>query len=242
MSPIPAAKVSRMKVRGTVGSVAVCCVLLACSGSEFSASGSTGGDGASAADAGSGGSRSGSESGSAGVGSGGDATSTAGSTSGGAGAGGITNVVGGGGGAGDGTGAAPPALAVCNRSHWTASAFGSYTIGDGGPPANAIDGEQSTRWTSGANQATGQWFAVDLGGQLTLTTIDLYSTRVTDRPVGVLLELDGKSVAATTTSTPFGTELVFPATRASAVRLVLSSAAADWWSIDELEASCLATP
>jgi hypothetical protein len=229
-----------MKVWGTLTSVAVCFVMLACGGSEFSASASASGAAASAAGLGPSASSGGAESGAAGVGGAGDASSAAGSA--GAGAGGTLNVVGGSGGAGGGASGTPPTLAACNRSQWAASAFGSYTIGDGGPPANAIDGEQSTRWTSGANQATGQWFAVDLGGQFTLTTIDLYSTRVSDRPVGVLLELDGKSVAATITSTPFGTELVFPATRASALRLVLSSAAADWWSIDELEASCLATP
>ena len=55
----------------------------------------------------------------------------------------------------------PNGEAALSRSGWTASASNTEP---GGNPANAIDASLTTRWSSGAAQASGQWFKVDFGG------------------------------------------------------------------------------
>ncbi|HTA10098.1 MAG TPA: discoidin domain-containing protein, partial [Streptosporangiaceae bacterium] len=48
---------------------------------------------------------------------------------------------------------------------WTATASTNSTGGD--VPANAIDGNINTRYSSDADQATGMWFQVNLGSAQT---------------------------------------------------------------------------
>ncbi len=139
---------------------------------------------------------------------------------------------------GGAAGAAVGEAVECDRSSWMASAFGSWTSGDGGPPSSALDGSSSTRWTSGANQAPGQWFAINLGTPATLASITLRSSRPGDIPAVVTLELDGSVLPASAASSPGVLELRFEPTRTSSVRLVLAAAAADWWSIDDFEGGC----
>ena len=59
------------------------------------------------------------------------------------------------------------------------------------PPANAIDGKTTTRWSSGAPPVGGEWFLVDLGANAThLTKVVLDTTESTgDFPVAYKLEL-----------------------------------------------------
>src|SRR6516165_6536730 len=47
---------------------------------------------------------------------------------------------------------------VLNRSAWVVSAS------VGASPGNAIDGDITTRWTTGVSQTNGMWFQVDTGG------------------------------------------------------------------------------
>src|SRR4029077_9399985 len=53
---------------------------------------------------------------------------------------------------------ATPAVAdVLSRVGWVVSAL------VGGSPGNAIDGDITTRWTTGVSQTNGEWFQVDTG-------------------------------------------------------------------------------
>ena len=54
-----------------------------------------------------------------------------------------------------------------NRAGWSASA----SVGSGA--ANALDGDATTRWTTGTGQAAGQWFQVDLGSPTLLNRLYL---------------------------------------------------------------------
>lgn len=64
----------------------------------------------------------------------------------------------------------PNGEAALVRTGWVASASSTEA---GGNAANAIDGSQSTRWSSGAAQASGQWFKVDFGGQRAFDEISI---------------------------------------------------------------------
>ncbi|HTA03026.1 MAG TPA: discoidin domain-containing protein, partial [Streptosporangiaceae bacterium] len=66
--------------------------------------------------------------------------------------------------------AAETALA---ETGWTASASTNSTGGD--VPANAIDGNINTRYSSDADQAAGMWFQVNLGSAQTFNQIEMNS-------------------------------------------------------------------
>ena len=60
-----------------------------------------------------------------------------------------------------------------SHAGWSASASSTES---GGSPANAIDGNASTRWSTGAHQSPGQWFQLDLGSAKTFQRLVLDST------------------------------------------------------------------
>ncbi len=57
---------------------------------------------------------------------------------------------------------------VFNTSGFTATAS---STGAGFSPANALDGDVTTRWSSGVAQAPGQWFIVNLGANTPLNKV-----------------------------------------------------------------------
>ena len=64
-----------------------------------------------------------------------------------------------------------------SRSGWTASASNS----EGSlPPGNVLDNNNATRWGTGTQQASGQWFQVDLGSSQTFDRIVLDAGNSTD--------------------------------------------------------------
>jgi len=126
--------------------------------------------------------------------------------------------------------------AACETKAWKASAFAAAES----PPALAIDGDTSTRWTSGTEREPGQWFALELGAGVVLEQLQ-FRTPATpaDVPSSLELELDGQRVDAAATSPERGLlVLTFPATPASSARLVLTSSAPSWWSIAEIAGVC----
>lgn len=129
-------------------------------------------------------------------------------------------------------------VAIACELAGAATAFASWTSGDGGPPSSAVDGNAGTRWTSGVAQAPGQWFQVDLSAPLELERLVMTSSRATDLPASVALRIDGVIVPATLTTSPGSLELEFAPHRASAVRLELEQPSTAWWSISELAAVC----
>jgi fibronectin type 3 domain-containing protein len=124
-----------------------------------------------------------------------------------------------------------------NRNGWIASASSTES---GGLPANAIDGNLATRWSTGANQAVGMWFQVDMGATNTFYQIVLNVTNSpNDDPVGYRVNLsnDGTnwgSPVAAGSGTPYVTTISFPTNTARFIRVTLTAnSGGGWWSIDE---------
>jgi len=121
---------------------------------------------------------------------------------------------------------------VINRSGWIASAS------VGASPANAIDGNITTRWTTGTGQASGQWFQADMGTTNTFYKIVLDATGSSDYPIGYQVNVSndgvnwGSPVATGSGSSPI-TTITFSAQTARYIRVTQTGSAGNWWSIYE---------
>jgi hypothetical protein len=110
------------------------------------------------------------------------------------------------------------------------------------PATNAIDGNINSRWSTGAYQVPGQWFAVDMGSTNILNAIVLDCGGSTgDYPRGyqVYLSKDGSNWGAPVAagSGAAVTTISFPAQAARYIRVTQTgSASANWWSIAEFNA------
>jgi F5/8 type C domain/Neprosin len=121
------------------------------------------------------------------------------------------------------------------RNGWTASASLNTSTAVAG-----IDGNASTRWTTGAPQANGQWFQVDMRAPQAFNQLVLDSTgSSSDYPRTY-------QVFASNSPTTFGAAIASGAASASVVsigfadqsarylRVVQTGSNASWWSIAEL--------
>jgi len=124
---------------------------------------------------------------------------------------------------------------VLPRTGWVASASSAN-----GSPANAIDGDISTRWSTGADQANGQWFQVDMGSVQTFNRIVMDAGSSTgDYPRGyrVNVSTDGSnwgSAVATGTGSAV-TTVTFATQTARYIRVTQTGSVSGlWWSIHEL--------
>jgi len=140
------------------------------------------------------------------------------------------------GGVGVDSGGAPTLHFPCDTKVWKASAFAS----EKSQPALALDGDASTRWTSGTEREPGQWFALELGAGVVLEQLQFRTPATpSDLPSSLELELDGQPVDAAATSPERGLlVLTFTPRAVSSVRLVLTSSAPLWWSIAEIAGVC----
>lgn len=130
------------------------------------------------------------------------------------------------------------AMAAMDRSDWTLTAS-SNTAG----LANAIDGDDSTRWTSNIEKANGQYIEIDFGATYTVdgVTLDTWESP-RDYPEGysVYTSLDGE-----TWGDPVAigvgqsiTEVEFAATEARYLKVIQESISTQyWWSIYEINVS-----
>jgi uncharacterized repeat protein (TIGR02543 family) len=124
---------------------------------------------------------------------------------------------------------------VLPRSGWVASASSAN-----GSPANAIDGDIGTRWSTGANQTYGQWFQVDLGSVQTFNRIVMDAGSSSgDYPRGYQVNVsnDGStwgSPVATGTGSAVTTVTFAPQT-ARYIRVMQTGSVTGsvWWSIHE---------
>jgi hypothetical protein len=126
------------------------------------------------------------------------------------------------------------------RAGWVATASASLPTN---PPAAAIDGVGTTRWTPGASQAAGQWFEVDMTvvQPFREITLDAGASWAADyvRGYQVVVSNDGASwsspVATGVGASPAVT-IDFATVSARYVRVVLTAASptTHWWSIAEL--------
>lgn len=127
--------------------------------------------------------------------------------------------------------------AVLSRSGWAASASAS---GAGDAPANAIDGNATTRWSSGAAQANGQWFQLDMLSARTFCKLTLdAATSTGDYPRGyqVFVSNDGTNWGSAVASGSGTAQLVtinFATQTARFIRIVQTGSVGNWWSLHEL--------
>jgi hypothetical protein len=154
------------------------------------------------------------------------------------------------GGAAGAAGAPPdagPPVNYCDRSHWTATASASYTMAPAGPPIQGIDGNLTTKWTSGRSQDGTDFYQVDFGGTVKLTKITLDDTgdnSAADFPL--MYQVYGSTDGTTFGATPFvtgsgtanSTMITFPEQTVRAVRIRELGTKAEWWSIGELQTVC----
>lgn len=124
-----------------------------------------------------------------------------------------------------------------NRSGWVASAS---TTESGGSPANSLDGDLTTRWSSGQFQSNGDWFSVDMQSQQSFNQIVLDATNSpNDNPVGyqVFDSNDGSNWGnAVTSGSGSGavTTISFATQNARYIKVVQTGSSSQWWwSIDE---------
>jgi hypothetical protein len=145
---------------------------------------------------------------------------------------------------GGSAGAGGVPLNPCDRKNWLATASES-SVSPSNPPALAIDGVATTRWSTGATQVGGEWFLLDLGARaahLTQVVLDA-SLNPGDQPLKYKLEVsdDGKTYALVCTGTGASTTTIkFVDTPARYIRITQTGSAADanWWSIQELTLTC----
>ncbi len=128
--------------------------------------------------------------------------------------------------------------APLSRTGWVASTNAPSKGAD--LPANALDGNLSTRFSTGEPEALGLYFEVDLGSAQAFTELEMdVPSSTTDYARGYDVEISNNGTAWSTVATCTGTgspEIVsFPAQTAQYVEVVLTSGNPSnyWWSIDE---------
>jgi hypothetical protein len=121
------------------------------------------------------------------------------------------------------------------RTDWAAS---TNTSGD--PAANAIDGNLTTRFSTGAAQAPGQDLVINMGSAQTFSELDMeVPNSAGDYARGFQVEVSADGTDWTSVATCTGTgssEVVsFPAQTDQYVEVTLTqSVSPNWWSVDEL--------
>jgi hypothetical protein len=122
-----------------------------------------------------------------------------------------------------------------SRASWVTSAS------IGGSTSNVKDNNGSTRWTTGTNGASGQWFKVDFGTARGFNQITMDSgTSANDFARNFQVQVSNNNSTWTTVATGTGSSrfvsVNFDEQSARYVRVVLTSGFGSWWSIHELNA------
>jgi len=109
----------------------------------------------------------------------------------------------------------------------------------GEQPDLAVDGDASTRWTSGTAQQPGQQLRVDLGRPTQFRRVAVDSGgNLGDYARGweLAVRLDGSTWRTIATGAGTGqlTTIDVPRTRARYLRLTTTAAAGNWWSVADL--------
>ena len=123
------------------------------------------------------------------------------------------------------------------RAGWVATAS---TTSSGEPASRALDGDASTRFSSGVVQTAGQWFSLDMITPKSFSQITIDPTSSTNdwtRSYQVFVSADavswGSPVASGTGSSGVLT-IMFPTQTARFVGIVQTGSASNWWSIGEI--------
>jgi hypothetical protein len=136
---------------------------------------------------------------------------------------------------------APPAGAFdpFDPSQWIVTA--SSNVGGEGP-SNAIDGDFTTRWTSGAHQQGSEYFMVDMGAPTTISQVWM-TTRQSPNDFATQYALDVSTNGTTFSTVATGagaivTKIVVSPVKARYVKIRQTGQTdpniGSWWSFDEL--------
>jgi allantoicase len=122
-----------------------------------------------------------------------------------------------------------------SRTGWTATASSTEP---GGSTANAFDGNLATRWSSGAGQASGQWFQVDMGTPTWVNHVVMDAGPSTgDYARGFIVQVSNDAVAWQTVANGEGAgpwvNVNFPIVQDRYIRVTLQNSSGSWWSIAE---------
>jgi hypothetical protein len=134
---------------------------------------------------------------------------------------------------------APVTGNALGRSGWVASSNAPYGSAD--QPANALDGNFSTRFSTNEPQKPGLYLEVDMRSTQSFDEVAMYSPESpTDYARGYEIQVsnDGSSWYTVATCTGRATpEIVrFPGQTARYLRVVLTASESPyWWSVDELD-------
>lgn len=120
---------------------------------------------------------------------------------------------------------------------WNITPFATADAGDAA--SNMLDGQASTRWTSGTPQAPGQSIIVDMGAVQTVDQISMDSTTsIGDYAHGyaVYLSTDGATWSSPVATGTGNAQLItasFTTSVARYVKVVQTGSSTGWWSIAE---------
>jgi hypothetical protein len=135
--------------------------------------------------------------------------------------------------------ATPPAgtPVALSRTSWVPSA----SVSGGGAPESALDGNESTRWSTGAAQTAGQWFQVNMGSAQTFNKVTIDAgPSAGDYPAGYTVSVSSNGTTwAEVASGAGSTQLItvtFPQETAQYIQVMqtTSGVTTNWWSIAEL--------
>jgi hypothetical protein len=140
---------------------------------------------------------------------------------------------------------ASPSGSALNQSGWVASTNAPSSSADA--PANALDGNLSTRFSTNESQRPGLYFEVDMGTPRTFNEVEMaVPNSPTDYARAYQVEVSSNGSNWTTVATCVGTgttEVVsFPTQSAQYVQVVLTGTSKYWWSIDEFDLSMTPPP
>lgn len=171
--------------------------------------------------------------------------------------GGVPEIDGGSGGsvAGGGSGGTPPTCVELPRKPWVAtgnpSSLSTTNMGLYNPPLQAVDNVPGSRWSTGAEQAGGEWIEIDFGHPVMLTSIELDHKAVRnadanpDFPSQLVVSMSeesrdfGAPVIADVPGSDDFTMVTFPEPASGRFLLLQQTGTkSDWWSIHELHAIC----
>ena len=132
-----------------------------------------------------------------------------------------------------------------SRTFWVAT---SSTSGSDSP-GNALDGNLTTRWSTGGSQVNGQWFQVDMGTANVFNKLILnYVNSASDYPRGYQVTVSSNGInwsssVATGVGSNSITTISFAAQSARYVRITQTgSASGTYWSIDEFNVMGTVSP
>lgn len=133
-----------------------------------------------------------------------------------------------------------------SRSDWIVSAS-HFAEERGELPDQAIDGDRTTRWSTGLEQVDGMWFEVDLGSEQDVSRIELeiYGESEADYPRAYTIRVatdDGDLGPVIASNPSFGisdlpTVIELPQQSVRRIRITQTGTSQNfWWSISEIHA------